>query len=367
MSHKHSVYDSDAHFKIDGTTRAVKNVSDTKTMLVQYDHNSERFTFEVPRTIEGHDLSKCNRVTVHYINIDKQTRKENKGVYEVTDLQISPDNDKVVICSWLISSNATQFVGVLQFVVQFACVEGGEVVYAWNTARHIGVSVSDGLNNGDAVVEECADILQEWYIKLFEMEGGNIDYNSGEAVKLWLGTQGEIEELIESEEIIPDCLYIAEDDTTLDDIKNGTIIVGKADKAINDEDGNSLSGIYEKVNDIYEKVKNLQPAHFQLFADENGKYVTSIKLSATAKQQLLDYAILAIEYDNTANIKGDKGTKYLTKYSNSAFATQTEFYRWELLVDGAGTVMVTITTMPYYSGGDLGTQTVSFKRIIGII
>jgi hypothetical protein len=168
MTHRHPVYDTDTHFKIDGLTRIVKNASETKTMLVQYDHNSERFTFEVPRYVDGHDLSLCNAVRVHYINIDKSKRTENKGVYEITDLQISPNDEETVVCSWLVSNNATQLIGALHFVVQFACTSGSEVLYSWNTARHTSVSVADGIYNGDEIAEDYADILQLWEARLLE-------------------------------------------------------------------------------------------------------------------------------------------------------------------------------------------------------
>lgn len=163
MELKHNVFDTDTHFKIDGLTRQVKNVAETKTMLVQYDHNSERFTFEVPRFVDDHDLSLCDVVRVHYINIGKTSRTEIKGVYEVTDNRVSPDDDNVVLCSWLISNNATQLVGSLYFVVQFACVKEREVIYSWNTARHTGVTITDGIYNGEELEETYADALLNWY------------------------------------------------------------------------------------------------------------------------------------------------------------------------------------------------------------
>ena len=162
MAHKHSVYDTDTHFVINPVTRTMKNAGSTKTCVIQYDHNSERFTFEVPRMVEGHDISKCNVVQVHYVNIDQRTNQKNAGVYEVDDLQISPDDDSVVVLSWLISQNATQLVGSLNFLVRFACTTGEAIDYSWNTAVHSGISVSSGIYNGDVVVEQYADVLEQW-------------------------------------------------------------------------------------------------------------------------------------------------------------------------------------------------------------
>ena len=169
MAHKHKVYDTDTHFSVNPTTRVLKNESSAKTSVIQHDHNSERFTFEIPRYIEEHDMSLCNVIQVHYNNIDAQTKAQSQGVYDVIDMQISPDDDDVVICSWLISQNATEYVGSLNFLVRFSCVEDdGTLSYAWNTAVYSGVSVSTGIYNSEVVVEEYVDVLEQWRQSLFE-------------------------------------------------------------------------------------------------------------------------------------------------------------------------------------------------------
>lgn len=159
MAHTHSTIDSDKHFIIDPVTREIENESG-KVVLMQYDHNSERFTFELPKTIEGHDMSQCNVVQVHYINLSAADGMSGDGLYEVDDLAASGDK---VTCSWLISSNATQFAGSLSFLLRFSCVDDdGTVTYAWHTNLYKGVFVSNGLNNAEAVVAAGADILEKW-------------------------------------------------------------------------------------------------------------------------------------------------------------------------------------------------------------
>lgn len=164
MAHKHNVHDSDARFKIDAVTRVIKNGSSGKTTLIQSDHNSERFTFEVPRFVDGHDLSLCNRVQVHYINIDSTDKtKISKDVYDVADLKVSPESENVVTCSWLIDGKATMYAGTLHFSLKFKCVsDGGSVDYVWNTAIFSGISISTGIDNGEAIVGEYSDILEQW-------------------------------------------------------------------------------------------------------------------------------------------------------------------------------------------------------------
>lgn len=171
MSHKDIIYDSDPHFKINAITRQISNSSSTKTTLIQNDHNSERFTFEVDRFIEGHDMMECNRVEVHYNN------NGNEDVYEVDDVQINPNNDDTVVFSWLLSNNATQNEGKLEFSIRFACTsEDGIVEYAWNTAIFSGVSISKGMNNTEAVAKVISDIIAKWKEELKPGGGGVTSY-----------------------------------------------------------------------------------------------------------------------------------------------------------------------------------------------
>lgn len=170
MAHLHSIYDSDKHFVIDAISKTIKNVS-SKITLVQYDHNSERFTFELPRYIEGHDMSICNRVEVHYTNIDSVAKMQNDGVYEVDDLQISPDDEDIVICSWLISQEATMLAGSLQFLLRFSCLgDDGVIEYAWNTLPHTGITVAKGIYNSHIVAEQYTDTLKAWENRLEVLE-----------------------------------------------------------------------------------------------------------------------------------------------------------------------------------------------------
>lgn len=197
MKLKHSVYDTDTHFSIDPATRALINESLQKTSLIQYDHNCERFTFELPRTIEGHDMSKCDIVQVHYLNVDAQTKAQSKGVYEVDDMQISPDGDDVVICSWLIPSTATEYVGSLSFLLRFCCIadDGRTLSYAWHTAIYSGIAVSNGIYNGDIVSEEFPEILVDWQKELQANMIANVEQTQKSAadggLNVWTMTMGD--------------------------------------------------------------------------------------------------------------------------------------------------------------------------------
>lgn len=163
MGHKHNVHDKDARFIIDPSSKTIKNASNKKTTLIQFDHNSERLTFEIPKEIEGHDMSQCNKVEVHYFNIDAQTKETKSGVYKVEDLKIDPDNPNAVVCSWLISKNSTRLCGLLKFLLRYKCVDENNVeTYAWNTNFFTGISVSEGSDADASFETEYVDIIEQW-------------------------------------------------------------------------------------------------------------------------------------------------------------------------------------------------------------
>lgn len=152
MSHEHLIIDDDVRFQVDPDTKALVDSEPTKRTIVQYDHNSERYTFEIPRTIEGHDMSLCNVVEFHFTNIDKKTQEENDGFFPVTDLHVSAEDDTKVICSCTIDRVATQLVGPLHFAMRYACEKpDGTVDYEYNTRKYTRISVSEGMGNRAAI------------------------------------------------------------------------------------------------------------------------------------------------------------------------------------------------------------------------
>lgn len=162
---KTSVVDADSHFIIDPVTRTIQN--DGEKNLVQFDHNSERKTFECPRFVEGHDMLNCNRVIVNYLDNDLP------GVYEVDDLT-KKDSDTIMF-SWLISSNATQKTGNIFFAITFMCVQtNGDVTYRWNTAINQELKVIEGMNQNSTIVYDNVDILEQWKQQLFGTSDGEI-------------------------------------------------------------------------------------------------------------------------------------------------------------------------------------------------
>lgn len=153
MPHKKIIVDKDPFFTIDTQTRVITNQSTKKVTLMKNDHHSERFTFELPRYIEGHDMSTCY-TELHFINADSSTKEETFGVYVIDDLEISAENEGKLTFSWLLSQAATSRAGALLFSIRFSCQdEEGNVVYVWNTAIHTGIAIANTIcNDGDDTI-----------------------------------------------------------------------------------------------------------------------------------------------------------------------------------------------------------------------
>lgn len=166
MAHQHPVKDTDLHFVIDPVTRVVKNNSG-KIVIMQHDHQSEILTFELPRYIDTHDMSLSNTVRVHYINIGSSSKYEPvSGVYEITDLQIDPENENLVTCSWTLTNNTTQLEGTLNFIIRFSCLTGDTIDYSWSTAIYSGITVAKTIDSSDYVTTAIPDILEQWKASL---------------------------------------------------------------------------------------------------------------------------------------------------------------------------------------------------------
>lgn len=149
MAHIHRVYDTDTRFVVDPITRQAKNDGMKKVSIVRDDHDSEVFTFELPRFVEGHDMATCNRVEVHYLNTHSTTKETSTGIYVAPDFRVSETSEDLVVFSWTISCNATKFPGSLAFSLHYACVDDttDALQYWWSSAINTSITVLDSINN----------------------------------------------------------------------------------------------------------------------------------------------------------------------------------------------------------------------------
>lgn len=160
-THEHTVSDTDKTFTIDPFTRQIIADSGQKTVLIQGDHNSEVFTFTIPRYIEGHDMAACNKIYIPYINTEVSGRNPNfkSGVYTVSNIIV---NENTIVITWEIRINSTSIEGALHFMILLSCMEGSRVEYRWNTDYYEDVIVKKSLYSEINFETEYLDIIEQW-------------------------------------------------------------------------------------------------------------------------------------------------------------------------------------------------------------
>ena len=159
--HPNIVVDADVHFTIDTVTKAISSGGNKKLSIMQYDHNSERYSFDIDKEIDGHDLTLCNRVQIHYINIGSNKQK-NPGLYLVDDVRVHETDENKITFTWLISQNATLLSGILKFAVSFECVDGDTILYRWSSDVSEVIKINPGMDNDNTIAELYADELLTW-------------------------------------------------------------------------------------------------------------------------------------------------------------------------------------------------------------
>ena len=151
-----NLVDFDDLFIVNPITREI-NTETKKLCLMQHDHNSEIIRFQVPRVIEGYDIAQCNRVEIHYTNINSRTKEENSNIYAVSNIVVDED---CINFSWIVSSDATKYPGLLHFVVRFAFLEeDGTFSYIWSTSTFKDIRILESMNNTEVVVQNNSDIF----------------------------------------------------------------------------------------------------------------------------------------------------------------------------------------------------------------
>jgi hypothetical protein len=158
MAHNHEIKDTDVSFVIDPITRAITTES-SKLYLAQYDHNSERYTFKIPRSIESHDLSHCDTILIDYTNTDKKKTSTKRGAFKVNDVVVEDDN---ILFTWLVSREATQLVGYLTFSVAFRCHDAeNNIIYEWGTDKFSKITIIEKTRYDQSILAKIPDLIDQ--------------------------------------------------------------------------------------------------------------------------------------------------------------------------------------------------------------
>ena len=166
-----AVVDSDSAFIIDPKSKSIIGAPE-KNILAQSANKSERFSFYISTSvIEGHDLSTCNSIMIHYDNIEEKTLQKSSGIYSVRDFVVAEDGSASF--SWLLDPDATVFVGGLIFSIHFANVAAdGTVEYDFPTLTYSKITVGATVWNSDTIAKNHPDILAGFDARINALENG---------------------------------------------------------------------------------------------------------------------------------------------------------------------------------------------------
>lgn len=169
MPHDHSIVDNDTIFTIDPDTRVISTES-TDLKIMQFDHNSERYTFRLPKNVEGHDMSITDRVEVHYNNIARDKKTKNSDYFKTSDIKVEGE---YVVFTWLISGNATQLEGSLEFSVLFVCTDQeGNITYQFGSDVFKGIRIPRQIRNTASTITKYTDEFEQLRKDILEDVGG---------------------------------------------------------------------------------------------------------------------------------------------------------------------------------------------------
>lgn len=151
-------------FVIDAVSKTIAKKTAKKVTITQYEHEATILSFEMPRYIDEQDMSLCNIKEIHYLN-----DKKGQGIFEITDYTI---NDTNITFTWGITQNVTQEAGRISFLIRFAISNPQDytiIDYDWYTLTNSSdLTVSKGMQNGEAIIVKYADIINQWRIELLQ-------------------------------------------------------------------------------------------------------------------------------------------------------------------------------------------------------
>lgn len=175
-----SIQDATIRLVIDPITRTIKpKYRNAKSIYIaKGDHNSVVIAFEVPKNVDGNNMSEQDVIHIHYANVGKNG-ETSKGVSEAFEKIVEDDT---LIFGWRIPKRATRYAGVVSIGITFEGYENidGEAqeVYSWSTAPFGKTIVRDSMDcdmeavdgEYDYLVTTCNAIVSEAIKKNFSDE-----------------------------------------------------------------------------------------------------------------------------------------------------------------------------------------------------
>ena len=146
---------------IDNDLRTITIPSGLQTVGVESDEDVRRLNFQMPKQYGEVDMSEFN-IRINFLNAN------NSGdVYAVTDKAVSGDN---ITFSWLVGRNALAYRGNIRFIVCLKKMDAEGVVQQEFNTTVATLSVLEGLETTEQVIQENPDIIEQILARLDELE-----------------------------------------------------------------------------------------------------------------------------------------------------------------------------------------------------
>lgn len=146
---------------IDNDLRTITIPSGLQTVGVESDEDVRRLNFQMPKQYGEVDLSEFN-IRINFLNAN------NSGdVYAVTDKAVSGDN---ITFSWLVGRNALAYRGNIRFIACLKKTDAEGVVQQEFNTTVATLSVLEGLETTEQVIQENPDIIEQILARLDELE-----------------------------------------------------------------------------------------------------------------------------------------------------------------------------------------------------
>ena len=191
------VTEVDKKLYIDFDTRQILIPNSIHQLGVESDDDVKKLTFNVPRYYYGTDLAEFN-IYINYMNAKKEG-----DVFEVSKDDVIIDEGNTLTFDWIVGRHAVAYKGIAIFNV---CMKKGSMqpdpedetqeIFVVDQEFNTTVAklpVLEGLETGEAVIQEYADILMQWEEKLFGIENSatsNIIQKGSEVIES-VNTAGE--------------------------------------------------------------------------------------------------------------------------------------------------------------------------------
>lgn len=148
-----------------GSDRSVKVPDSVRKIAIQYDHNVNTLIFDCPRYSDSADLSTM-QIYINYMLPNKEL-----GSYLAKNVKIDETDDTIMHFEWTITRAVTSYPGVINCLVCIKQVDSdGNEIYHWNSDLFQKLSISNGMECTEVIVETNPDIITQLLLRMNTVE-----------------------------------------------------------------------------------------------------------------------------------------------------------------------------------------------------